>query len=255
MHLAKNESTNPFGEHRGTHNMAQDNQSDVLIQVERLSKAYENASKVWALNEISFEVHQGEFLSIMGPSGSGKTTLLNLVGTLDKPTLGKVLFSGQDTAELRGDQLADFRREHIGFIFQLFHLLPELTALENVMLPLMPLRRRLPFSLEAHAMDLLKMVGLAERAGHLPGQLSGGEQQRVAIARALINHPKVLLADEPTGNLDTNSGQRIIDLLLQLNQTIGLTVLMATHNPELAKQTHRILELRDGHLVNVRKPN
>ncbi len=235
--------------------MAQDNQTDVLIQVERLSKAYENTTKVWALSEVSFDVQYGEFLSIMGPSGSGKTTLLNLLGALDKPTSGRVLFSGQDTADLRGDQLADFRRENIGFIFQLFHLLPELTALENVMLPLMPLRRHLPYSLDAHAMDLLKMVGLAERAGHLPGQLSGGEQQRVAIARALINRPKVLLADEPTGNLDTQSGQHIMDLLLQLNQRIGLTVLMATHNPELAAQTHRIIELKDGHLVTVRRPD
>jgi|ADurb_H2B_03_Slu_FD_contig_91_81736_length_4981_multi_4_in_0_out_0_3 ABC-type lipoprotein export system ATPase subunit len=235
--------------------MAQDYTADRLIKVDQLSKAYENTHKLWALNEVTFEVQHGEFVSIMGPSGSGKTTLLNLLGVLDKPTSGKVLFSGQDTADLRGDQLADFRRENIGFIFQLFHLMPELTALENVMLPLLPLRKHLRYSLEAHAMDLLKMVGLAERAGHLPGQLSGGEQQRVAIARALINRPKVLLADEPTGNLDTNSGQRIIDLLLQLNQTIGLTVLMATHNPELAKQTHKILELRDGHLVIVRRPN
>jgi ABC-type lipoprotein export system ATPase subunit len=204
---------------------------------------------VTALQEISLTVERGEFLAIVGPSGSGKTTLLNLIGALDRPTRGRVVVDGIDLGALRGDQLADFRRERIGFVFQLFHLVPDLTALENVMLPLIPYRRQLKFNLEQRARALLEAVGLENRMRHLPGQLSGGEQQRVAIARALIGNPKLLLADEPTGNLDSQTGKEIVELLRRLNREQGLTVIVTTHNLEIVAWSDRVVRLRDGRIV------
>lgn len=227
---------------------------DMMVITENLTKVYSDSVTVRALDSVNLTVPRGEFLAVMGPSGSGKTTLLNLIGTLDVPTSGRIIVDGIDIGTLRGNQLADFRRAKIGFIFQLFHLVPTLTALENVMLPLLPYRRRLTFRLEARASALLQEVGLAQRVEHLPGQLSGGEQQRVAIARALINHPTLILADEPTGNLDSQAGQEIIALLRRLSLEHGLTVIIVTHNPGLAAQADRVLELIDGQIIAARNP-
>lgn len=220
-----------------------------MMTTENLTKIYTDGAPVRALDAVTIEVAAGEFVAITGPSGSGKSTLLNLIGTLDRPTSGRVVVDGVDVSTLRGNALADFRRERIGFVFQMFHLVPTLTALENVMLPLVPYRRGLKFRLQERARELLETVGLGDRLHHLPGQLSGGEQQRVAIARALINTPKVILADEPTGNLDSRAGAEIVALLRQLNRERGVTVLVATHNDAVAQAADRILRLRDGRLV------
>ncbi|MGB9777173.1 MAG: ABC transporter ATP-binding protein [Anaerolineae bacterium] len=220
-----------------------------MIATENLTKIYTDGAPVRALEDVTLEIAAGEFVAVTGPSGSGKSTLLNLIGTLDRPTSGRVVVDGVDVGTLRGNALADFRRERIGFVFQMFHLVPTLTALENVMLPLVPYRRGLKFRLEARARELLEAVGLGDRLHHLPGQLSGGEQQRVAIARALVNTPKVILADEPTGNLDSQAGAEIVALLRQLNRERGVTVLVATHNEAVAQAADRILRLRDGRVV------
>ncbi|MEJ2736256.1 MAG: ABC transporter ATP-binding protein [Anaerolineae bacterium] len=221
---------------------------DLIVTTENLTKVYGDGAEARALDGVSLEVGDGEFLAITGPSGSGKTTLLNLIGTLDRPTSGRVVVDGADVNTLRGDALADFRRQKIGFIFQLFNLVPMLTALENVMLPLLPYRRGLSFNLKERAQELLGVVGLGGRLHRLPGQLSGGEQQRVAIARALVNHPKVILADEPTGNVDSKAGQEIVGLLRRLNRELGLTVVLVTHDAALATQADRMVALRDGRL-------
>lgn len=220
-----------------------------MITTKNLTKIYTHGAPVHALDEVTLEIAAGEFVALTGPSGSGKSTLLNLIGTLDRPTSGQVVVDGVDVGILRGDALADFRRERIGFVFQMFHLVPTLTALENVMLPLLPYRRGLKFRLEERARELLEAVGLGDRLHHLPGQLSGGEQQRVAIARALINTPKVILADEPTGNLDSQAGAEIVALLRQLNREQGMTVLVATHNQAVAQAADRTIRLRDGRVV------
>ena len=220
-----------------------------LIQAVGLGKVYGEGAPVRALEGVDLRVEEGEFLAITGPSGSGKSTLLNLLGTLDRPSEGKVVFGGVDLGTLKGDALADFRREKMGFVFQLYYLVPVLTALENVMLPLVPYRRRLGFDLEGRARELLEGVELGERMDHLPGQLSGGEQQRVAIARALVNEPAVILADEPTGNLDSGSGGRIVELLQRLNRERGLTVVLVTHEAALAAKAGRRVRLQDGRLV------
>ncbi len=220
-----------------------------MIATENLTKIYTDGAPVQALDNVTLEIAAGEFVAITGPSGSGKSTLLNLIGTLDRPTSGRVVVDGVDVSTLRGNALADFRRERIGFVFQMFHLVPTLTALENVMLPLIPYRRGLKFRLEERARELLEAVGLGDRLHHLPGQLSGGEQQRVAIARALINTPKVILADEPTGNLDSRAGAEIVALLRQLNREREVTVLVATHNEAVAQAADRIIRLRDGRVI------
>jgi putative ABC transport system ATP-binding protein len=220
-----------------------------IVQTEALTKEYGDGTSVRALDNLSVSIASGEFLAIEGPSGSGKSTLLNLIGTLDNPTSGHVVIDGIDTGTLKGDALADFRREKIGFVFQLFNLVPTLNALENVMLPLIPYRRGLKFNLEGRARDLLKSMGLEDRLHHLPGQLSGGEQQRVAIARSLINSPRLILADEPTGNLDTKIGEEIVRLLRQLNEEQGLTVVLVTHDDAVASQADRIIRLQDGQLL------
>jgi ABC-type lipoprotein export system ATPase subunit len=221
-----------------------------VVITEGLTKEYPlGPTMVIALHEVSLTIGQGEFLAVVGPSGSGKTTLLNLIGTLDVPTRGRVLVDGVDVSTLKGNQLADFRRAKIGFVFQLFNLIPVFTALENVMLPLLPYRRGLPFKLEARAHELLAAVGLGERLHHLPGQLSGGEQQRVAIARALLNTPRLILADEPTGNVDSQTGVDIVSLLRRLNREQGLTMVLVTHNEAIAAQADRVVHLRDGKLL------
>jgi macrolide transport system ATP-binding/permease protein len=221
-----------------------------MIQIDNVSKVYGRNAAVHALKEISLTVPAGEVLAIQGPSGSGKSTLLNLIGTLDQPTAGRIVVDGVAVDQLRGNALADFRREKIGFVFQMFNLVPTLTALENVMLPLLPYRRGLDFDLRQRAESLLAQMGLGDRLSHLPGQLSGGEQQRVAIARALINRPRLILADEPTGNLDSKRGQEILSLLRQLNQEQGITILLVTHDTAVAAQAGRIVQLQDGAVIS-----
>ncbi len=221
-----------------------------IIRAENLRKVYEAGVPVKALRGVSLTVESGEFVAVQGPSGSGKSTLLHLLGTLDTPTSGRLWLLDTEVSTLRGDALADFRREHIGFVFQMFYLIPEMTALENVMLPLLPYRRKAGFDVEARARELLARVGLAERTDHLPGQLSGGEQQRVALARALLNHPSLLLADEPTGNLDTAAGEEVLALLTEMQQETGLTVVLVTHDDDIAARAGRIIRLRDGQVVS-----
>ncbi len=222
---------------------------ETLVEAQGLRKVYQNGVPVEALRGVDLTIKKGEFVAVQGPSGSGKSTLLHLVGTLDRPTEGELRIAGQDVLALKGNALADFRRKHIGFVFQMFYLIPEMTALENVMLPLKPYRRKLAFDLEARARELLEQVGLEHRMHHYPNQLSGGEQQRVAIARALVNRPTLLLADEPTGNLDAKTGEQIMHLLEILRQEYGLTILLVTHNDAIARYADRVLYLRDGVFV------
>ncbi|MDR4494295.1 MAG: ABC transporter ATP-binding protein [Nitrospirales bacterium] len=198
------------------------------------------------LQTISFTIPTGQIVAIMGPSGSGKSTLLGLMAGLDRPTAGSIVIQGTDITTLNESEMARFRRSHIGYVFQAFHLIPTLTALENVLLPL-ELQGRSQGKDRAQA--LLQSVGLEHRLHHYPIQLSGGEQQRVALARAFISQPSILFADEPTGNLDSQTGERIIELLWQLHQEHGSTLVLVTHDPSLAKQAPRILTLRDGHLI------
>jgi putative ABC transport system ATP-binding protein len=222
----------------------------ILVETKSLSKMYDEGTEVHALDNVSMDILKGEFLVIWGPSGSGKSTLLNIIGTLDRPSSGKVILDGVDVSTLIGNALADFRRNKIGFIFQLFHLVPTLTVLENVILPLLPFQRKLPFRLTDRAKGLLEQVGLGKRISHLPGQLSGGEQQRTAIVRALINQPCLILADEPTGNLDSQSGKEVLRLLRDLNQQQGITFILATHDPAIAHQANRAVFIKDGRIVN-----
>jgi ABC-type lipoprotein export system ATPase subunit len=223
--------------------------SERIVEAHELTRVYRDGTAVRALDGVDLTVTTGEFLAIVGRSGSGKTTLLNLIGTLDRPSSGRLVIDGAEVSSLRGDALADFRRTRIGFVFQLFNLIPTLTALENVMLPLLPYRRRLPFRLADRAPELLAEMELGERLHHLPGQLSGGEQQRVAIARALINHPRLILADEPTGNLDSKMGEAILNLLHKLNRELGLTIILVTHDTAIAAHADRVVPLHDGKIL------
>jgi len=220
-----------------------------MIQAQQLTRSFTEGTVVQALDGVDFNVDQGDFVAIVGPSGSGKSTLLNLLGTLDRPTSGTLAINGVNVSTLGDDALADFRRTHIGFVFQLFNLIPALTALDNVMLPLIPYKRGLEFDLEPRARDLLNQVGLGHRTTHLPSQLSGGEQQRVAIARALVNNPVLILGDEPTGNLDSHRGAEILALLQQLNRDVGVTIVMVTHDLGIAALANRTVVLKDGALA------
>ena len=216
-----------------------------LIAASALTKVYRRGTEqVRALDGVSFALQEGEFAAIVGPSGAGKTTLLHLLGCMDTPTSGELTLAGRSTRGLSDAALTRLRREQVGFVFQHFGLLPTLTVAENVALPTLFSRRKAA----ARGAELLEKVGLAHRRNHRPHELSGGEMQRAAIARALINAPKLLLADEPTGNLDSANGQAIIDLFDQLNRE-GLTVVVVTHNAALAEAAHRQLNLRDGQLV------
>ena len=220
-----------------------------LYRVNDLSKHYKQGSAlIKAVDEISLDVRSGEFLVIEGASGSGKSTLLQLMGALDRPTSGTVAFEGQDLADLKDKELADLRLRAFGFVFQQFNLIPTLTALENVEAPLAP-RHMSSADRRARSSALLERVGLGDRAGHLPSQLSGGEQQRVAIARALANEPRVILADEPTGNLDSRTGEEIVRLLADLSETEGRTVILVTHDRAVAEVGGRRLWMRDGAFV------
>ena len=215
-----------------------------ILKVKNLSKSYKIPNgKLGVLQHIDFEVQQGEFMAITGPSGSGKTTLLMLLGALDVPDAGEIWLDDVAVHNLRGVAAADFRREKVGFVFQLFYLLPNMTALENVMAPLLPYRRKLNFDLRKRAQELLERVGLGDRLGHPPARLSGGEQQRVAIARALINRPRVLLADEPTGNLDPTTGFDVLSVLRELQESGNQTLLLVTHDPEIARAAARHIRL------------
>jgi ABC-type lipoprotein export system ATPase subunit len=215
-----------------------------LLRVDQVSKSYPlPTGRLQILHEMTFQVEPAEFVAITGPSGSGKTTLLSLLGALEQPDGGEIWLEDVAVHRLRGPEAANFRREQIGLVFQLFYLLPNLTALENVMVPLLPYRRKLSFHLKERAEELLERVGLGDRLGHPPARLSGGEQQRVAIARALINRPRLVLADEPTGNLDPATGLEVLQTLRALQRTGSQTLLMVTHDPQLAALADRRIQL------------
>ncbi|QZY88533.1 ABC transporter ATP-binding protein [Exiguobacterium acetylicum] len=219
------------------------------FECKNISKIFDSGeSKMVALNSIDLKFKEGEFVSIIGPSGSGKSTLLSILGTLDTPTSGELLFNGKSLSKLNSRQLSDFRFENVGFIFQQFHLIPTLTALENVLSPLFG--RKVEYDKEKRALELLKDVGLSDKINSLPSQLSGGQQQRVAVARALIHHPKWLLADEPTGNLDTETGEVIFTLLTKLNRENSCGVFFVTHDSQLATRANRIITMKDGRVVD-----
>lgn len=222
-----------------------------LIRLQNVSKFYQmGETLVKALNQIEFKVYEGEFVAIMGPSGSGKSTAMNLVGSLDVPTKGTIYLDGTDISELTESELAQIRGKKIGFIFQSFNLIPNLTTIENVMLPMMFLGKE-EEEREKRATELLKLVELGDRLDHYPNQLSGGQMQRVAIARSLANDPEVILADEPTGNLDTKTGETVMQFLTKLNKE-GKTIIMVTHDPESAqKYADVVYWLRDGRLEKV----
>lgn len=221
-----------------------------MLIAEHLTKEYRSGERLLAvLRDVSFTVAQGSFVAIVGPSGSGKTTLLGLLAGLDSPTRGRVVLDGNDLSTMSENNRARLRGERVGFVFQSFQLIPTLTAAENVQVPL---ELRGESGAAARADDLLGRVGLADRAGHFPAQLSGGEQQRVAIARAFANSPRVLFADEPTGNLDAASGLRVVQLLQSLNSGSGSTIVLVTHDSELASHASRVIRLADGEVVEDR---
>jgi putative ABC transport system ATP-binding protein len=229
------------------------NSAAPLIHTSHMSRVYGRGSvALKALDAVSIDILPGEFVAVMGPSGSGKSTLMNLLGCLDRPTSGNYLLNGEDVSHLDREQLAAIRSRRIGFVFQSYNLLARATALENVILPLLYQRdhARTPKERRELGHAALGAVGLAERAGHLPAELSGGEQQRVAIARALINDPLLVLADEPTGNLDSHSGEEIMELMHRLHND-GRTIVMVTHDREIAAHTQRTIHLRDGHLDTI----
>jgi putative ABC transport system ATP-binding protein len=226
-----------------------------LIEIKKLTKVYGTGEiAVHALREVDLKVGRGEFLAIMGPSGSGKSTLMNILGCLDRPTDGAYVLDGEDVSGLSKDRLAGVRNRQIGFVFQSYNLLPRLTAVKNVMLPLLYNGQDHLSDQESHerAVAALESVGLDDRAHHRPNEMSGGQQQRVAIARALINNPSLILADEPTGNLDTASSEEILDLLHQLHDE-GATIVMVTHEPGIAEHAERVVVLVDGQISSDRQ--
>lgn len=226
---------------------------DIIIQLEDLTRHYEMGGvQIKALDGVDIEINRGEYISIVGPSGSGKTTLFNLVGGLDRPTRGKVYIDGVDISQLDAYELAWLRCRKIGYIFQTFNLIPVLTALENVSLPTVFAGVPRDEGLEK-AQKLLTSVGLGERVHHRPGELSAGQQQRVAIARAMANDPAIILADEPTGNLDLNTGMEIIDLLHGLNRTRGMTLIAATHDLKMITASDRVVWMRDGAIEKIER--
>jgi putative ABC transport system ATP-binding protein len=232
--------------------------NDFVINAKDLTKTYEMGQassrgsargiQVHALRQVSLQIRQGELVSIMGPSGSGKSTLMNILGCLDQPTSGEYYLAGVDVARLDDNQLAEIRGKQIGFVFQTFNLLPRTNALDNVELPLIyngvGRRRR-----HERATAALEMVGLGDRLHHKPNELSGGQQQRVAIARALVSQPTIIMADEPTGNLDSKSSEELVAIFQRLNEEQGITIILVTHELDIAQQTHRIIRLADGRLI------
>ncbi|PZM81508.1 MAG: hypothetical protein DKT66_20085 [Candidatus Melainabacteria bacterium] len=222
--------------------------SDILISLDRVSKCYK-AHNIDAVRDVSIDIRAGEFVAIMGPSGCGKSTLLNLIGAIDRPDSGTVVFDGQTVNQLDDEALTRIRGEKIGFVFQSFNLLPTFSVMENIMVPI-ELNKSKVQSAEKRAKELLQKVGLESRAHFFPSQLSGGEMQRVAIARALIHEPRLLVADEPTGNLDTQNGENILQLIKEFNRDFKLAIIMATHSKEASQTADRLLQMRDGTLVS-----
>ncbi len=220
--------------------------NDMVVQTRELTRVYGDGDRVVALDHVTLDVPRGQFMAVMGPSGSGKSTLLHLLGALDRPSSGQVIVNGQDLAQVRN--LDAFRSRTVGFVFQMHNLIPTLTARENVEVP-MHEQRLGSRARRERATELLGLVGLGDRAGFLPNQLSGGERQRVAIARALANEPAIILADEPTGNLDTTNGEEIVRLFQQLNRDQGVTIILVTHDPSVARMTRRVVTLRDGRVL------
>jgi lipoprotein-releasing system ATP-binding protein len=228
-----------------------------ILTMDDIHKTYTNGPQdVPVLRGITLEVLRGDIVVVMGPSGVGKSTLLHVIGGLDRPEQGKVLIDGQDLFSMDGNRLAQFRNQHIGFVFQFHHLLPEFTALENVLIPAMMYRER-DKKMEDQASELLAEVGLSDRLHHKPSELSGGEQQRVAVARALINRPQLVLADEPTGNLDKHNSDALYSLILNLNQKFKQTFMIVTHNEEMSREATRTIEMEDGRVrqTNVKSTN
>jgi lipoprotein-releasing system ATP-binding protein len=224
---------------------------DPLISVQNISKSFENSGyRIEILKEARLDLHKGETLSIVGTSGIGKSTFLHILGALDRPDHGQLFFKGKDVFKFSDSALARFRNKSIGFVFQFHHLLPEFSAIENTMMPGL-IRGSMKTEVRRDAEKMLEKVGLQDRLHHRMGELSGGEQQRVALARALVLHPAVLLADEPTGNLDQENSEHIHRLLLELNQELGMTLVVVTHNPDLAKRMSRRITISDGKLEDV----
>jgi len=213
-----------------------------LIEIQDLTRIYGDGEEIRALDGVSLQIKHGELVTVMGPSGSGKSTLLNMIGALDKPTSGKVIINGKDLAKIRNKD--KFRAKTVGFVFQLHNLIPTLTARENVEVPMMGQVNM--FARRKRSKELLELVGLGDRMRHLPNQLSGGQRQRVAVARALANNPSLILADEPTGSLDTEAGRALMGLLHELNESQGTTFVVVTHDPAVARQTNRVVVLEDG---------
>lgn len=223
------------------------NKTELMVQTIGLTKIYGDGQGVRALDGIDLIIEAGEFVAVMGPSGSGKSTLLNMLGALDRPTAGKVIVNGQDLATIK--DVDAFRGRTVGFVFQLHNLLPTQTARENVEIPMQG-QRYSEKERRERALHLLESIGLGDRVNHLPGQLSGGQRQRVAVARALANDPALILADEPTGSLDTESGTEVMDLLADINRNEGRTILVVSHDPKVARRTRRILTMADGKIVD-----
>lgn len=223
---------------------------EMLLRGENLTKEYGTTVVTMALNDVSIELYAGEFSSIIGQSGSGKSTLLNMLGALDKPTRGSLYFRDSDLLQMNDTELAEFRNSNIGFIFQAHYLLPEFTALENVLLPTWIESGVANRAKENRAKEILEIVGLGEKMNNPANNLSGGQQQRVSIARALINNPNLILADEPTGNLDSDSTDQVYELLRQINKDLGLAFLIVTHDRHIAEKSNRVIEMSDGKIIN-----
>jgi lipoprotein-releasing system ATP-binding protein len=226
-------------------------QNQTLIRASNIKKSYllDNKIKLDVLKGITLEIYEGEILEIIGASGAGKSTLLHILGTIDRPDDGEIYFQNLNLLNLKDEELSKFRNQNIGFVFQFHHLLPEFTALENVVIPMMINGKKFE-TCKPKAIQLLEYVGLSDRINHKPSELSGGELQRVAIARALANNPRIIFADEPTGNLDTQNSQTIIKLIQDLNREFNLTFVIVTHNPELVEIAHRVKEIKDGQLIS-----
>jgi putative ABC transport system ATP-binding protein len=233
----------------GSQNHTNNSKNQPMIRLQNIEKVYRTDTvETLAINNISLNINKGEILSVMGPSGCGKSTLLNIMGLLDKPTKGNIQIDGQTTEKLSDKQLAQFRNKKLGFIFQSYHLINDLTVLDNVELPLL-YRKSTGKERRELASLALEKVGLSNRMKHFPTQLSGGQKQRVAIARAIVGAPEIILADEPTGNLDSAMGNEIMEILLELNKRDGTTIIMVTHDENMAKKTHRLVRLFDGSQV------
>lgn len=223
--------------------------SQVIVEVRNIRKEYQTESgTLQVLKGVNTDIRKGEVVSIMGPSGSGKSTLLGILGTLDTPTSGQLMIDGDEVTGLTESQLTEYRAKKIGFVFQAYNLISTMTAKENVMLSLMSAKGKNNSKMEQKALELLDMVEMKERCDHLPSQLSGGQQQRVAIVRALANHPSIIIADEPTGNLDSTTGKLILDLICSLREKVGTTFVIATHDPNVAEVSDRVLHILDGQI-------